>query len=60
MNIIEQFNAIIDPSTTLGAFLISTIASLVVGFFTGIKITNIQKGKNVKGDMIQNSKVTKE
>lgn len=52
MNIVEQFNSIIDPSTTLGAFLISPIASVVVGFFTGMKITNIQRGKNVKGDMI--------
>lgn len=59
MNIIDQFTAIVDPSTTLGAFIISIAASLVVGFFTGKKVANIQKGKNVKGDMIQNSKVKK-
>lgn len=59
MNIIDQFIAIVDPSTTLGAFIISIAASLVVGFFTGKKVTNIQKGKNIKGDMIQNSRVKK-
>lgn len=57
MNIIDQFISIMDPSTTLGAFIISVVASLVVGFFTGKKVTNIQKGRNIKGDMIQNSRV---
>lgn len=59
MNIIDQFTVIVDPSTTLGAFIISIVASLLVGFFTGKKVTNIQKGKSVEGDMIQNSKVKK-
>lgn len=59
MNIIDQFAIIVDPSTTLGAFIISIAASLVVGFFTGKQVTNSQKGKNVKGDMIQNSNVRK-
>lgn len=59
MNIFEQFIAITDPSTTLGAFIISITASLVVGFLTGKKVTNSQKAKNVRGDMIQNSKVKK-
>lgn len=59
MNILDQFIAIMNPSTTLGAFIISIISSLVVGFFTGKKVTNTQKGKNVRGDMIQNSRVQK-
>jgi hypothetical protein len=33
MNIIDQFVAIVDPSTTLGAFIISIGASLTVGVF---------------------------
>lgn len=60
MNIIEQFNTIINPSTTLGALTISIVASLIVGFFTGKTVSNRQKGENVQGDMIQNSKVNKE
>jgi hypothetical protein len=56
--IIEQFSNLINPSTGLGAFLISLLATFVGGFFVG-KATNIQKGKNVGGDMIQNSKVDK-
>jgi len=59
MTIFGQFNAIIDPSTTLGAFIISVVASLVVGFFTGKGVSNIQKGKNVMGDMNQNSTIKK-
>ena len=59
MSIINLFVAIVDPSTTLGTFIISIVASLIVGFLTGKKVTNIQKGKNIKGDMIQNSKVKK-
>ncbi|MCF8020046.1 MAG: hypothetical protein K9L62_11650 [Vallitaleaceae bacterium] len=59
MDIIDQFIVIVDPSTTLGAFIISIAASLAVGFFTGKKVTNNQKGKNVRGDMIQNSRVKK-
>lgn len=59
MNIIEKFDTIINPSTTLGAFIISIVASLIVGFFTRKRVSNIQKGKNIKGDMIQDSEVKK-
>ena len=53
-----DFNALIDPSTTLGAFVISVVASLVVGFLSGKtygkyinkNIINIQKNKKVEGD----------
>ncbi len=55
MNIIDQFALLFDPSSALGAFLISVAASLVVGFFTGKAVSNIQIGKNVRGDMNQNS-----
>lgn len=57
--IIEQFKNILDPSNALGAFLISVIASLIVGFFTGKNANNIQKAFFVKGDMIQDSHVYK-
>lgn len=60
MNILDQFASLLDPSTTLGAFLISVIASLIVGFFTGKSVSNIQFGKNIHGDMNQNSKNMKD
>jgi hypothetical protein len=66
MTIFEQFKLLLDPSTARGAFIISisasVIASFVAGFFTGktvTKVTIVQKGKNVGGDMIQNSVVKK-
>jgi len=55
MNIIDQFTILFDPSTALGAFLISIAASLVVGFWGGKTFSNIQIGKNVHGNMNQNS-----
>lgn len=58
MDIIEQFMNLIDPSTSLGAFLISLGATFIGGFFVG-RASNTQKGKNVSGDMIQDSKVWK-
>ncbi|MMZ50545.1 hypothetical protein BK143_09495 [Paenibacillus peoriae] len=30
-----DFSQLVDPSTTLGAFVISILASIVVGFFSG-------------------------
>lgn len=62
MNLIQQFKNLFDPSTALGAFLISFFAgvlgSLVVGFFSGRKYQeSIQKENNVDvieaGDIIQ-------
>lgn len=58
MEIIEQFKILIDPSGALGAFLISLSASIIVSFFFG-RATVYQKAKNVGGDMIQNSNVSK-
>lgn len=58
-NLFQQFSNLIDPSTALGAFLISILASFLSGFFTSKKITNIQKSKTVIGDMNQNSKIYK-
>jgi ABC-type antimicrobial peptide transport system permease subunit len=58
-NIGQQFKNLIDPSTALGAFLISIFASFVGGFFTSNKMKkkNIQKARDVDGDMIQDSTV---
>lgn len=58
MDIIDQFAHLIDPSTSLGAFVISLFATFVGGFFFG-RATNTQRGNDVGGDMIQNSKVSK-
>ncbi len=35
MDLVKQFQMLLDPGTTLGAFLISVAASIVVGFFSG-------------------------
>ena len=32
MNLVQQFQNLLDPSTTLGAFLISLIAGIVLMF----------------------------
>lgn len=60
MSIFDQFIILFDPSTALGAFLISIAASFIVGFWGGKNYSNIQIGKNVHGDMNQNSNKTKE
>lgn len=52
-----NFLALIDPSTTLGAFLISVVASLFVGFISGKKYENYSKSKNVTKNMQKNKDV---
>ena len=37
MDIVQQFQNLFDPSTALGAFLISFIAGIVSSFFVGRK-----------------------
>lgn len=37
MNLVQQFQNLLDPSTALGAFLISLIASIVCSFLLGKK-----------------------
>lgn len=37
MNLVQQFQNLLDPSTALGAFLISLIASIVCSFLLGRK-----------------------
>ncbi len=59
-----EFGKLFDPSTTLGAFLISLLASYFVGFFTTkavnkFKKKNIQKSNIVYGDMNQDSFISK-
>lgn len=50
MSIYEQFQSIVNPSTTLGAFLISIVASIVasvlIGFFTGRQYQKMIEKKN--------------
>lgn len=58
MDIIEQFQILLDPATTSGAFIISLAATFIGGFFVGRSSVN-QKGKNVGGDMNQNSTIVK-
>lgn len=55
MNILQQFQNIVDPSTTLGAFLISLVAgvigSLIVGFFSGRRYeASIHKKNMIKAE----------
>lgn len=57
--LMNQFKLLIDPSTALGAFIISLAASLIVGFIAGNKYGNYQNARNVNGDVIQNSTVSK-
>lgn len=53
-----DFMSLIDPSTSLGAFVISMLASLFVGFISGKqyekyiskKTINIQKNRIVEGN----------
>lgn len=52
MSIFESFSKLVDPSTTLGAFIISIAATFLGGFFTGKKVGHIQKAKHVGGDMM--------
>lgn len=60
---LEQFKALIDPSTALGAFLISFFAGVVTsflgGFFSGkaYEKKNIQKVKDNHGNMYQDCKI---
>lgn len=57
--LMNQFKLLIDPSSALGAFLISSAASIFVGFIAGKKYENYQYARNVNGDVIQNSTVNK-
>lgn len=42
----EQFENLIDPSTALGAFLISLVAGLVCSFITGWQACKYKNRKN--------------
>lgn len=58
--LIHQFQTIVDPSSTLGAFLISVAASLVVGFFTGkAYTTNKMNVKSNQGKIYQGNTFNK-
>lgn len=46
MDIIQQFQNLFDPSTALGAFLISFIAGIVSSFFVGRKFQKEIDKKN--------------
>lgn len=59
LSIVEQIKLLLDPSQALGAFLISVLASLFVGFFSGKeyqkKVSNTQKTVMNNGNMVQNN-----
>lgn len=60
MSIFEQFHSIVNPSTTLGAFLISIAASIVasglIGFFTGRQYQKmIEKKNSIKANAVMGS-----
>jgi len=66
MNIFQQFQMIMDPSTTLGAFIISVVAGLLVGFITGFKCKKIvnkentivaDKTKNISQDITNSEEI---
>ena len=46
MDIVQQFQILFDPSTALGAFLISFIAGIVSSFFVGRKFQKEIDKKN--------------
>ena len=46
MDIVQQFQNLFDPSTALGAFLISFIAGIVSSFFVGRKFQKEIDKKN--------------
>ena len=46
MDIVQQFQNLFDPSTALGAFLISFIAGIVSSFFVGRKFPKEIDKKN--------------
>lgn len=53
MNLVQQFQNLVDPSTTLGAFLISLIASIVVSFLFGMKFQRkIDKKNNIEVEKV--------
>lgn len=46
-NLLNQFTVLFNPSTCLGAFLISFISGILVSFFCGIKYGNYNNKKNI-------------
>ncbi|MGN0395204.1 MAG: hypothetical protein ACI4EF_07565 [Coprococcus sp.] len=46
MNLLQQFKNLFDPSTALGAFLISFVAGIVSSFFVGRKYQIHREKKN--------------
>lgn len=63
--IIQQFSNLIDPATTLGAFLISLLAGIVGSFFCGYKYceythkdNTIDVEGNIEGNVFQDKKKT--
>lgn len=57
MDIMMQFKNLVNPSATLGAFLISMISGLIVSFICGYKIginkKNAINAKVIKGNIYQ-------
>jgi hypothetical protein len=58
--IYENIVNFLNPSTIVGALIIGILASLIVALLYNRKHNvNIQKAKNINGDMIQNSTINK-
>lgn len=47
MNLVQQFQNLLDPSTALGAFLISLLAGVVCSFLLGRKYQKEIDKKNI-------------
>lgn len=63
MNLVQQFQNLLDPSTALGAFLISLIAGIVCSFLLGMKFQKeIDKKNSIEaekaGSIIQDVRKT--
>ena len=53
MNLVQQFQNLLDPSTALGAFLISLIAGIVCSFLLGMKFQKeIDKKNSIEAEKV--------
>lgn len=54
MILVEQFQNLLDPSTALGAFLISLLAGIVTSFLLGMKFQKkIDKKNSIEAEKVE-------
>ena len=53
MILVEQFQNLLDPSTALGAFLISLLAGIVPSFLLGMKFQKIDKKNSIEAEKVE-------